>query len=129
MQSWIPFYKATLDSSKIPLDCYYKKVFSEGFTKRVSDSLYLRDDYHDTIIRQIIDSPLLEKKEYRYSDFTFIILKKYVEKIMGRHLDELANENFYKTLGMNNTLYNPLHKFDKKNIVPRLKIQKRSTHR
>lgn len=118
MQAWIPFYKATLDSSKVPLDKYYKKVYREGFTKRVSDSLYLRDDYHDTIMKQIINSPLIDKKEYRYSDFTFIILKQYLEKVMGRHLDELATENFYKTLGMNNTLYNPLQKFDKSVIAP-----------
>lgn len=118
MQAWIPFYKATLDTAKIPLENYYRKVYSEGFTKRVSDSLYLRDDYHDTIMKQIINSPLLDKKEYRYSDFTFIILKQYLEKVMGRHLDELASDNFYKTLGMNNTTFNPLTKFDKSSIAP-----------
>ncbi|WP_396157366.1 glycoside hydrolase family 3 N-terminal domain-containing protein [Flavobacterium sp.] len=118
MQAWIPFYKATLDSSKMPMEKYYRKVYSEGFTKRVSDSLYVRDDYHDTIMKQIINSPLIEKKEYRYSDFTFIILKQYLEKVMNKHLDELAADNFYKTLGMNNTLFNPLTKFEKKRIIP-----------
>jgi len=118
MQAWIPFYKATLDSTKLPLEKYYRKMYSEGFTKRVSDSLYLRDDYHDTIMKRIIDSPLIDKKEYRYSDFTFIILKQYLEKVMGRHLDELVTNNFYNTLGMNNTLYNPLKKFDKSVIAP-----------
>ncbi len=118
MQAWIPFYKATLDSTKMPMEKYYRKIYSEGFTKRVSDSLYLRDDYHDTIMKRIIESPLIDKKEYRYSDFTFIILKKYLEKIMGRQLDELATNNFYNTLGMNNTLYNPLKKFDKSVIAP-----------
>ena len=118
LQAWIPFYKATLDSAKMPLDRFYKKVYSEGFTKRVSDSLYLRDDYHDLIMKQIVNSPLIEKKEYRYSDFTFVILKQYVEKMLGRHLDELAADNFYKTLGMNNTTYNPLKKFDKSVIAP-----------
>jgi CubicO group peptidase (beta-lactamase class C family) len=118
MQAWIPFYKATLDSAKMPMEKYYRKMYSEGFTKRVSDSLYLRDDYHDTIMKRIIDSPLIDKKEYRYSDFTFIILKQYLEKVMGRHLDELVTNNFYKTIGMNNTLYNPLKKFDKSVIAP-----------
>ncbi|MEO5775488.1 MAG: glycoside hydrolase family 3 N-terminal domain-containing protein [Flavobacterium sp.] len=118
MQAWIPFYTATLDSAKMPMDKYYRKIYSEGFTKRVSDSLYLRDDYHDTIMKRIIESPLIDKKEYRYSDFTFIILKQYLEKTMGRHLDELATDNFYKTLGMNNTLFNPLTKFDKSVIAP-----------
>jgi beta-N-acetylhexosaminidase len=118
MQAWIPFYKATIDSAKIPMEKYYRKIYSEGFTKRVSDSLYLRDDYHDSIMKQIIETPLIDKKEYRYSDFTFIILKQYLEQVMGRHLDELTTDNFYKTLGMNNTLYNPLTKFEKSRIVP-----------
>ncbi len=118
LQAWIPFYKATVDTANMPMDRYYRKVYSEGFTKRVSDSLYLRDDYHDTIMKQIIKSPLIDKKEYRYSDFTFIILKQYVERVMGRHLDELAENNFYKTLGMNNTSYNPVNEFDKSRIAP-----------
>jgi beta-N-acetylhexosaminidase len=118
MQAWMPFYKATIDSAKMPTTKYYRKVYTEGFTQRVSDSLFLRDDYHDTIMKKIINSPLIDKKEYKYSDFTFIILKQYLEKVTGKHLDELAYDNFYKTLGMNNTLYNPLKKFDKKVIVP-----------
>lgn len=118
MQAWIPFYKATVDSAKKPKEKYYRKVYTEGFTKRVSDSLYLRDDYHDTIMKQIINSPLIDKKEYKYSDFTFIILKQYLEKATGKSLDQLTYDNFYKTLGMNNTLYNPLTKFDKSVIVP-----------
>jgi beta-N-acetylhexosaminidase len=118
MQAWIPFYKATLDSAKMPMEKYYRKVLTDGFTKRVSDSLFLRDDYHDTIMKQIINSPLIDKKEYRYSDFTFIILKQYLEKITGKKLDELTDDNFYMSLGMNNTLYNPLKKFDKEAIVP-----------
>ncbi len=118
MQAWIPFYKATLDSAKMPMPKYYRKVYTEGFTKRVSDSLFLRDDYHDTIMKKIINSPLIDKKEYRYSDFTFIILKQYLEKLTGKKLDELADAQFFKMLGMNNTLYNPLQKFDKSVVVP-----------
>jgi CubicO group peptidase (beta-lactamase class C family) len=118
MQAWIPFYKATVDSAKVPMEKYYRKVYSEGFTKRVSDSLFLRDDYHDSIMKQIINSPLIDKKEYKYSDFTFIILKQYLEKATGKSLGQLTDDNFYKTLGMNNTLYNPLRKFDKSVIAP-----------
>jgi len=118
MQAWIPFYKATLDSAKVPMEKYYRNVYTEGFTKRVSDSLFLRDDYHDTIMKRIINSPLIDKKEYKYSDFTFIILKKYLERVTGKSLDQLTVDNFYKTLGMNNTLYNPLRKFDKSVIAP-----------
>ena len=118
MQAWIPFYKATLDSAKVPLPKYYRKVATEGFTKRVSDSLFLRDDYQDTIMKKIINSPLIEKKEYKYSDFTFIILKQYLEKITGKPLNELVATNFYQSMGMNYTLYNPLQRFSKSVIAP-----------
>lgn len=118
MQAWIPFYKATIDSAKMPMDKFYRKVYTEGFTKRVSDSLFISDTYQDVIMKQIINSPLIDKKEYKYSDFTFIILKQYLEKVTGKPLDQLTYDNFYKTLGMNNTLYNPLTKFDKSVIAP-----------
>lgn len=117
-QAWIPFYKETLDSSKIPLPKYYNKTFNDIFSKQVADSLFIRNDYHDTIMNKIINSKLLTKKEYRYSDFTFIILKDYLERITNEKLDYLSQNNFYNSLGMNNTMYNPLQKFDKKNIAP-----------
>jgi CubicO group peptidase (beta-lactamase class C family) len=66
----------------------------------VADSLYLRNDYHDIIMKLIADSKLLPQKKYRYSDFTFIILKEYLES-KGRKLDVLSTENFYKPLGAN----------------------------
>jgi beta-N-acetylhexosaminidase len=118
LQAWIPFYKATLDTANKPMDKYYKKVATPGFSKRVSDSLFIRDDFQDTIMSKIIKSPLIDKKEYKYSDFTFIILKQYLEKTTGKSLDQLATENFYASLGMNNTGYNPLLRFPKERIVP-----------
>jgi hypothetical protein len=54
-------------------------VESQEFSTKVADSLYLRNDYHD-IMKLIADSKLLPQKKYRYSDFTFIILKEYLEK-------------------------------------------------
>ena len=117
-QAWIPFYKATLDSLKIPLSKYYSKTSNEKYSKKVADSLFIRNDYHDTIMKMIVNSKLSLKKEYKYSDFTFIILKDYLEKMTGKKLDELISVNFYNSLGMNNTLYNPLNKFDKSQIPP-----------
>jgi beta-glucosidase-like glycosyl hydrolase/CubicO group peptidase (beta-lactamase class C family) len=118
LQPWIPFYKATIDRNGNPLEAYYRKVKEATFSTKVADSLYLRDDYHDTIMKIIADSKLLPQKGYRYSDFTFIILKEYLEKLTGKKLDELSNENFYKPLGANNTMYNPLEKINRDRIAP-----------
>ena len=118
LQAWIPFYKSTLDSAKIPLKKYYSKTFSIDFSKQVSENLFIRNDYHDTIMKIIANSKLSEKKEYKYSDFTFIILKDYLEKATGKTLDVLSQENFYNSIGMNNTMYNPLRKFEMCTIAP-----------
>lgn len=118
LQAWIPFYKATLDSDGKPSAKYYRKIAESKFSTKVADSLFIRNDYHDTIMKIIADSPLSLKKEYKYSDFTFIILKEYLERKTHTKLEDLSQQNFFSTLGMNNTLYNPLNKFDKNNIAP-----------
>jgi beta-glucosidase-like glycosyl hydrolase/CubicO group peptidase (beta-lactamase class C family) len=118
LQPWIPFYKATIDKKGNPLDNYYKKVSESQFSTKVADSLFLRNDYHDTIMKLIAESQLLPQKKYKYSDFTFIILKEYLEKQTGKKLDRLSNENFYNPLGANNTMYNPLQRVAKERIAP-----------
>ena len=72
--SWVPFYKATLDTKDKPSAKYYRKIVDSQFSKQVADSLFIRNDYHDSIMKIIVDSKLSIKKEYKYSDFTFIIL-------------------------------------------------------
>ncbi|WP_296682728.1 glycoside hydrolase family 3 N-terminal domain-containing protein [Flavobacterium sp.] len=116
--SWVPFYKATLDAKDKPLAKYYRKIADSQFSKQVADSLFIRNDYHDTIMKIIVDSKLSVKKEYKYSDFTFIILGNYLERLTGKTLDVLATEQFFKPLGATNTFYNPLQKIDKNQIAP-----------
>ena len=118
LKAWIPFYKATLDSDGKPSTKYYRSIAESQFSTKVADNLYIRNDYHDTIMKIIADSPLSLKKEYKYSDFTFIILKEYLEKKTHKKLQDLSQQNFYSTLGMINTLYNPLDKFDRSDIAP-----------
>jgi beta-N-acetylhexosaminidase len=118
LQAWIPFYKATLDSASMPSKRYYKPYYSSDFSKKVADNLFIRNDYQDTIMKQIFESKLIDKLEYKYSDFTFILLKEFLERTTNKKLDVLSDENFYSSLGMNNTLYNPLRKFDVCDIAP-----------
>ncbi|HEY0045087.1 MAG TPA: glycoside hydrolase family 3 N-terminal domain-containing protein [Flavobacterium sp.] len=118
LQAWLPFYKETLDSLNQPDERYYRKSFEPGFSLQVAENLYLRNDYHDTIMQKIADSKLLLKKEYKYSDFTFIILKDFIEKKTKQKINDLSFEKFFAPIGMNNTMYNPLHKYDMSVIPP-----------
>ncbi|MFM2369973.1 MAG: hypothetical protein RL619_2290 [Bacteroidota bacterium] len=114
----IPFYKATMDKSKFPSEKYFRRVSEEQFSKQLGDSLFIRNDFHNTIMKMIIKSKLSLKKEYKYSDLTFMILKDYLENTTGKKLEDLIQENFYQSLGMNNSTFNPLRKFDKNRIPP-----------
>lgn len=118
LQAWIPFYKETLDSIKHPSNKFYRQTYSDAFSKQVSENLYIQNQYHDTIMKKIIESNLLEKKEYKYSDLTFFILKEILEKSTKKSITELSQNNFYSSIGMNNTSFNPLLKFDCERIVP-----------
>jgi beta-glucosidase-like glycosyl hydrolase/CubicO group peptidase (beta-lactamase class C family) len=118
LQPWEPFYKATLNSAGFPAELYYRKTYTEEFPIQVSENLFLRKDYNDTIMKVIADSDLLPKKEYKYSDFSFILMKEYLERITSKKLDVLAEDNFYSFLGANSMTYNPLRKFDMRYIAP-----------
>ncbi len=118
LKAWEPFYKKTIDSAKIPLQKYYSKTKNPEFLKQVADSLFIRNDYHDTIMKYIVDSKLNPKKEYKYSDFTFIILKEIIEKSLKKPLDQVCKNNIFDILGANNSMFNPLDKFKKETIPP-----------
>nr|WP_298658285.1 glycoside hydrolase family 3 N-terminal domain-containing protein [uncultured Flavobacterium sp.] len=117
-QPWIPFYKATLDSLKRPDSLYYRTSYSEEFPTKVAWNLYIRKAYNDTILNLIAKSPLLPLKQYKYSDFSFILLKEYLEHALHKKLDVLADENFYSSLGATTMTYNPLQKFEVTRIAP-----------
>lgn len=117
-QPWIPFYKATLDSLNRPSEKYYRTRPTVEFQLKVAEDLFLRRDYNDTIIKAIADSPLLPKKQYKYSDFSFILFKEYLEKQNEKSLEYLAKNNFYDEIGATSITYNPLHQFEKNVIIP-----------
>ena len=88
------------------------------FPIKISDQKYLRVDFRDSIHQKIIDSELLEKKEYRYSDLPYYIVKELIETHYDLPLDSLIQERFYKPIGANFSTYNPLDQFDKSQIIP-----------
>lgn len=119
LKPWIPFYMATIDSvTKMPSSKYYRKTPSKKFNIQVTNDLYLRSDYQDTIQVIIKDSELLDRLRYRYSDLPYYILKKYIESFYDKSLDKLVQQHLYEPLGANLTMYNPYHKISNKHIVP-----------
>ncbi|TYA78655.1 glycoside hydrolase family 3 N-terminal domain-containing protein [Seonamhaeicola marinus] len=119
LRPWEPFYYHTLDSvTKQPSEKYYRRTKSKNFNIEVTKNLYLRSDYQDSIQNIVKESELLDRLRYRYSDFPYYILKKFIETHYDKRLDNLVQEHFYQSLGANNTLYNPYYRISNKKIVP-----------
>jgi beta-glucosidase-like glycosyl hydrolase/CubicO group peptidase (beta-lactamase class C family) len=119
LKPWVPFYIATLDSTvKKPSARFYRRKFSENYSIKVAEEIYLQKDYPDTIMKLIRDSDLLPSQKYKYSDLGYFILKQYIEKHYDKPLDELVQEHFYQSLGANYMTYNPATIFTNNNIVP-----------
>ena len=69
------FYKETLDpKTKQPLPQYYSTVLKPGFSVPVARNLYLRDDWQDTMMKRIAQSPLTAIGKYVYSDNEFYFI-------------------------------------------------------
>ena len=119
LRPWEPFYFRTLDTvTKRPSKKYYRGKRTGKFNVEVTKNLFLRSDYKDSINSIIKDSELLKRLRYRYSDFPYYILKKFIETHYDKTLDKLVQDHFYQSLGANNTLYNPYYKISSKKIVP-----------
>jgi CubicO group peptidase (beta-lactamase class C family) len=119
LKPWIPFYYATLDSvTQKPDPKYYRTKRTKDFGIEVTNSLFMRNDYKDSIQNIIKESELLSRLRYRYSDLPYYILKEYLEGFYDKSLQDITQDNYYKSLGANYTTYNPRQKFSLKDIVP-----------
>ncbi|MDN3594004.1 glycoside hydrolase family 3 N-terminal domain-containing protein [Zunongwangia endophytica] len=119
LKAWIPFYVPTIDAvTKHPSTLYYNEAPNERFNTKVANDMYIRKDMQDTIIDIIAKSGLNRKKEYKYSDLPFYILKYYLEGFYGSNLNSITQNKLYKTLGANYTGYLPITRFPLDEIVP-----------
>jgi len=113
------FYRETLDPvTKRPSPEFYSTELKPGFTVPVAQNLYLRNDWEDTMMLRIAQSPLGPLGKYVYSDNDFILLGKIVEAISGMPLDQYVQKTFYAPLGMATTGFNAGQRFGLERIVP-----------
>lgn len=115
---FIAFYKETINSNGTPKPGFYKTKPETGYTVRVADSLYLRNDWEDTILQRILQSPVSKEEKYVYSDNDFIFLGKIVEQLSGLTLDQYTRKTFYNKLGMYSTGFSPRNRFPVEAVVP-----------
>ncbi|PIQ17758.1 MAG: beta-N-acetylglucosaminidase [Flavobacteriaceae bacterium CG_4_8_14_3_um_filter_34_10] len=119
LKAWIPFYRSTLDKeTKKPSSTYYKTTPEPGFTNKVTEKLYARNDLEDSIHKIILESDVAQQVKYLYSDLPYYMLKKYIEKHYGKPLERVIQEEYYEPLGTYTMGYLPTERMPLENIVP-----------
>jgi len=117
LRSWIPFFINTLAEGK-PSDTIYSNQKSDDFPIEVAKDLYIHKSYRDTIFNAIVDSDLLNRKRYIYSDLGFILFKEMIEGITNETFEEYLQEMFYGPLGFKNLGFNPRQRISDDRIIP-----------
>ena len=118
LKAWIPFWMDT----KNPDGSWKPKTFqaerSGRYPIEVTDSLFEFKKYPATIFEQIRDSPLNAKKEYVYSDLSFILYPQIVKRLTGEPFEEYLKTTFYQPLGATTLTFKPRRFYSLNRIVP-----------
>lgn len=130
LKDWVPFYLKTLEKGEYKPGIY-SKTKSDNFPNRVADKLYINKNYQDTIWKRILETPMSEKHEYKYSDLGLLFMYKIVERQSGMPIHEFVQKNFYSPLGLSTMGYRPRERFPLSRIVPTeydVKFRKQLVH-
>lgn len=117
LSAWIPFYKYTLTEGGI-CDSNYCYSPNATFNLKVADSLFVQGGIRDSIYKMINKSKMKVRGKYLYSDLGYFYLLKILEKINPAAYEQYLYVNFYNSLGMLHTMYNPTDVYNKSQIVP-----------
>jgi CubicO group peptidase (beta-lactamase class C family) len=116
---FIPFYREAIDTvTGIPNAAIFSDKQKPGFTVRVAENIYMRNDWQDTMFQRILKSKLGTQGKYVYSDNDFIFLGKIVEAITGMTLDQYVQKTFYSKMGLETTGFKPRNRFPVDRMVP-----------
>ena len=113
---FIKFYSKSMSSGTL-LPSIYATDKKAGYELKVADGIYMRNDYVDTMYKQIINTPLGLKK-YVYSDLCFYFIQKINEKIVQQKQNDYLLSTIYMPMGLRYARYLPLNFFSKAQIAP-----------
>lgn len=117
LKSWIPFYKNTVQNDSI-YDSLYSKKRDEQHTVSVGDHLFMTEDYHAEIYKEIYSSEMKTPGSYKYSDLGMILMRLLIEKVANKPFDEYMDSTFYRPMGLTTLSFVPSEKFDMDRLVP-----------
>lgn len=91
---------------------------------QMADKMWLHDNFKKTIMNMIAGSERhniryeLPDKRYINSEINSILLQQVIEAITGMSLDKYLINYFYTPMGLSRTMYLPLRRYGKQEIMP-----------
>jgi beta-N-acetylhexosaminidase len=120
LKAWIPFWRDALDSTRE--SGWKRRTFateaSDRYPIQVAQNLFLHRRYARTIFGQIRDSPVNPKQGYVYSDLSYYLYPRIIEKLTGKSWEAYLREEFYAPLGAGTLTYNAARVYPLPRIVP-----------
>ena len=118
LKSWIAYWTTTIKKN----GKYKGKTLSHdstaSFSIKLTDGLYMHNDYRDKIYKMIRKSPLNEKPGYVYSGLSFYLYPDIIETITGEKFESYVKDNIYKPLGASTITFNPMRFYPKNRMIP-----------
>lgn len=123
-QSWVDEWHRTQVSehSYYCSDFKFRKGIVSGkntpvYTLHMADGMWLNKSFRNSILQRIAKCEL-DGKRYVYSDLGFVLLQQVVEKVTELPMDLYLAREFYAPMGLQRTMFLPLTKFTKAEIMP-----------
>lgn len=90
---------------------------SSTYNLHVADKMWLNKNFKNTILQKIARCDM-DSKRYVYSDLGFVLLQQVVEAIVKLPMDLYLAKEFYAPMGLQRTMYLPLLRYSKQEIMP-----------
>ncbi|MEZ0487262.1 glycoside hydrolase family 3 N-terminal domain-containing protein [Fibrella aquatica] len=103
---------------------YYSAQKDSAHTLQIAPTLWAKPALKDSVWKWVIQSPLSRKVDadgkpsFVYSDLSFLMLQKIVERVSKQPLDRFLEREVYQPLGMKSLTFTPLQKLTNPHCAP-----------
>nr|ARK09749.1 glycoside hydrolase [Fibrella sp. ES10-3-2-2] len=124
----ISFYPTLWDRTRTPSGglnpAYYSNKNDSLHTLQIAPTLWAKPALKDSVWKWVVQSPLSRKMDadgkpsFVYSDLSFLMLQKVVERVSKQPLDRFLEREIYQPLGLKSLTFTPLQKLTSPHCAP-----------
>ncbi len=115
---WIPYWTLTITEDGTLDNRVFKNHPTPKFNVRVSENLFMNEDFRKVMFDTIRTSELEKQKKYLYSGLSHYLYPDIIENLTGVPYEKYVKETFYEPLGAYTITYNAYQHFPLNRIIP-----------